>query len=95
VGYKEESNKTHLFSADPFTVPGSIDLEFYSLKTYFNNGGGRNMAKKTFLILFLVFALMFPVVPCGWTQPKSGTHSSVITHSFAVDKGQYGFIWKI
>jgi hypothetical protein len=53
------------------------------------------MAKKIFLILLLVFALMIPVVPCGWAQPKSGTHASVITHSFAVNKGQYGFIWKI
>jgi hypothetical protein len=43
----------------------------------------------------LVFALILPVVPCGWAQPESGTHASVITHSFAVDKGQYGFIWKI
>ena len=53
------------------------------------------MREKIFLILFLVFELMLPVVPCGWAQPKSGTHASVITHSFAVDKGQYGFIWKI
>jgi len=39
--FQEESNKTYLFSADTFTVPGSIDLEFYSLKSYFKNGGGR------------------------------------------------------
>jgi hypothetical protein len=56
---------------------------------------GEEYEEKIFLILFLVFALMRPVVPCGWAQPKSGTHAPVITHSFAVDKGQYGFIWKI
>lgn len=30
----------------------------------------------------------------GWTQTKSG-NPPVITHSFAVEKGYYGYIWKI
>jgi hypothetical protein len=44
-------------------------------------------------------------VPCqGWTQlfsysggaqPRPGTHAPIITHSFAVEKGYYGYIWKI
>lgn len=35
----------------------------------------------------------------GWTQlvpyTKPGPHAPIITHAFAVDKGYYGYIWKI
>jgi hypothetical protein len=31
----------------------------------------------------------------GWTQPKPGTHGPIIINSFAVEKGYYGYIWKI
>jgi len=31
----------------------------------------------------------------GWAQPKPGARAPVITHSFAVEKGYYGYIWKI
>ena len=55
-------------------------------------------------ILGLVLALSF-FVPCqGWSQlgsyttrmqPKPGTHAPIIANAFAVDKGYYGYIWKI
>jgi hypothetical protein len=31
----------------------------------------------------------------GGAQPKAETHAPVITHAFAVEKGYYGYIWKI
>lgn len=31
----------------------------------------------------------------GWAQPKPGTKPPIITHSFAVERGIYGYIWKI
>ena len=30
-----------------------------------------------------------------WAQPKPERRGPVITHAFAVEKGQYGYIWKI
>lgn len=52
-----------------------------------------------FVSLFLT--LMF-LMPCqGWAQPlagkqpKPGVPAPVITHAFAVEKGQYGTIWRI
>ncbi len=32
--------------------------------------------------------------PAG-AQPKPGKHAPIITHAFAVEKGYYGYIWKI
>jgi len=40
-------------------------------------------------------ALVLFFGPQGWAQPKPGTKAPVITHSFAVKKGIYGYIWKI
>jgi hypothetical protein len=55
-------------------------------------------------MLGLLLAFSF-FVPCqGWSQlasstggpqPKPGTHAPIITHTFAVEKGYYGYIWKI
>ncbi len=54
-------------------------------------------------IVVLLLALTF-FIPCqGWSQlfpyaggpVKPGTHAPIITHTFAVDKGYYGYIWKI
>ena len=61
--------------------------------------------KKGFCFISLLLALTL-FLPCqGWpqlfrfeggTQPtKPGTHAPIITHAFAVDKGYYGYIWKI
>jgi len=64
------------------------------------------MKIKTILCLMsLLLALTF-FVPCqGWTQPlfpyeggaqaKPGTHGPIITNAFAVERGYYGYIWKI
>lgn len=51
--------------------------------------------KKYFCLISLLLAVTFFVPSKGWTQPKPGTKAPVITHSFAVEKGQYGYIWKI
>jgi len=61
--------------------------------------------KKILGFISLLLALTF-FVPCqGWTQAlfpyegggevKPGTHAPIITHSFAVERGSYGYIWKI
>jgi hypothetical protein len=43
--------------------------------------------------LFIVSVLFS--IPQGWAQPRPGTKVPIITHSFAVDKGYFGYIWKI
>jgi hypothetical protein len=60
--------------------------------------------KKVLCYMTLLLALTF-FLPCkGWTQlfpytgggqPKPGTHAPIITRAFAVDKGYYGYIWRI
>jgi hypothetical protein len=58
---------------------------------------------KVFLTLLFVIPFFVPCVGCseplfpyeGGTTPKPGTHAPIITHSFAVEKGPYGYIWKI
>lgn len=63
-----------------------------------------NLNKVLCLISFLLALAFF--VPCqGWAQPlfpynegrgvKPGTHAPIVTHSFAVERGSYGYIWKI
>jgi len=55
------------------------------------------MKIKKFLHLFgLLLALSFLIVPVRCTQPpKPETKAPVISQSFAVEKGCYGYIWKI
>ncbi len=50
----------------------------------------------------MVFTMIFiprgwgePLVPYSGTSPKPGTKAPIITHTFAVEKGRYGYIWKI
>jgi hypothetical protein len=50
--------------------------------------------KKYFGILALLIAITFFIGFEGWAQSKSGK-GPAITHSFAVDKGYNGYIWKI
>jgi len=60
--------------------------------------------KKALCFFSLILTLAF-FVPCqGWaqlfpyvggTQPRPGTYAPIITHAFAVEKGYYGYIWKI
>jgi len=51
--------------------------------------------KKYFCLIGLLLAITLFVPSQGWTQPKPVTRGPVITHSFAVEKGIYGYIWKI
>lgn len=59
--------------------------------------------RKVLYLSILLFTLSLFVPGQGWTQlfpytggpTKPGTHPPVITHSFAVEKGYYGYIWKI
>ncbi len=64
------------------------------------------MKRRTFFTaLGLFFALTSLVAYTSGAQPlfpyserkapKPGTHAPVITHTFAVERGYYGFIWKI
>jgi len=51
--------------------------------------------KKTSYFLTL-FALVFLIGPSlVWSEAKTNGSSPVITNSFAVEKGYYGYIWKI
>ncbi len=45
------------------------------------------------LICFLATSLF--IIDKGWSQPKPGTQTPIITHAFAADQGYYGSIWKI
>lgn len=52
--------------------------------------------KKIFIIFSLCLTLLSLFITSkGWTQPKPETKAPVITHSFAVEKGYYGYVWKI
>jgi len=54
------------------------------------------MNTKRFLcFLGVMIALTFLAAYVGWAQPKLETKAPVITHSFAVEKGYHGYIWKI
>jgi len=54
------------------------------------------MKKKNCVLLFMSLVSVFFFFPCfGWAQSKTVENAPVITHSFAVENGQYGYIWKI
>jgi hypothetical protein len=42
----------------------------------------------------VIFLVLFSS-PQSWAQPRPGTKAPIITNAFAVDKGYYGYIWKI
>jgi hypothetical protein len=51
--------------------------------------------KRIFAYISLLMAISF-FMPCqGWTEAKPGTKAPIIVNSFAVEKGYYGYIWKI
>ncbi|MEW6374825.1 MAG: hypothetical protein AB1502_03420 [Thermodesulfobacteriota bacterium] len=52
-------------------------------------------ANKFIYFFIFLLTLTFWIIPKGWAQPKPTTSPPVITHSFAVEKGYYGYIWKI
>jgi hypothetical protein len=51
--------------------------------------------KKIFLLFSLILGVILFTAPHGWTQPKPVGRGPIITHVFAVEKGYYGYIWKI
>jgi len=51
--------------------------------------------KKTLFFFGVLLAVLLFASPPGWAQPKPGTSAPIITNSFAVEKGEYGYIWKI
>ncbi len=59
--------------------------------------------KKTFYFFSILLALILLAPYQGWSQlfpyygvrPKPQAHGPIITHAFAVNKGYYGYIWKI
>ena len=54
------------------------------------------MNKRLLYILSgVAWGLVLLASPPGWAQPRSEIKGPIITHSFAVDKGNYGYIWKI
>jgi len=48
-----------------------------------------------YLLSGVVMALVLFGSPRGWAQPKPEIKGPIIAHAFAVDKGNYGYIWKI
>ena len=54
------------------------------------------MSKKwIYWLLSMVMVFVFLSSPQGWGQSKPETKAPVITHTFAVEKGPYGYIWRI
>lgn len=51
--------------------------------------------RKLYLLLSLFLSVILFTISQGWAQPKPGTKTPLIVHNFAVEKGQYGYIWKI
>ena len=51
--------------------------------------------KIIFYFITLVLTIPFCITYEGWAQPKRGTSPPTIIHSYAVEKGRYGFIWRI
>jgi hypothetical protein len=60
--------------------------------------------KKVLCVISLLLAITFfmpchgwtqPMFPYSGTQPQPGTRGPIITNAFAVERGYYGYIWKI
>jgi len=53
--------------------------------------------QKPFFLIGPLWAIIFSIASEGWTQPQpqAGTKPPIITHSYAVDKGRFGYTWKI
>jgi hypothetical protein len=69
-------------------------LEIETLRSYLLSRGVR-MVKKYLYLTGLLLGVMLSMVPAGWTQPRPERKGPIITHAFAVEKGYYGYIWKI
>jgi len=53
------------------------------------------MKTKILPSVFGVLALTLFFFSSGWAQSKLDSKAPIITHSFAVEKGYYGYVWKI
>lgn len=51
--------------------------------------------KKSSLFFVLAAVFILFVSPSVWAESKANGNPPVITNSFAVEKGYYGYIWKI
>ncbi len=52
-------------------------------------------AKKILWAFNIVLGVLLLGVPQNWAQPKPERRGPIITHAFAVERGEYGYIWKI
>ena len=50
---------------------------------------------KLSLLFSLILGMILFAVSHGYSQPKPEAKGPIITYAFAVDKGKYGYIWKI
>jgi hypothetical protein len=57
--------------------------------------GGNEMKKRLFFCIFEVLAITLLLFSFGWAQSKPDSKAPMITHSFAVEKAYYGYVWKI
>ena len=51
--------------------------------------------RSLYMLSGVVMVMVLFASPRGWAQPKPELKGPIITHAFAVDKGSYGYIWKI
>ena len=51
--------------------------------------------RKWFWLFSLFLSAILFTASQGWTQSRPGTRAPVIAYSFAIEKGIYGYIWKI
>jgi hypothetical protein len=57
--------------------------------------GGDEMKTKVLLSIFGVLAITLFLFSFGTAQSKADSKGPVITNSFAIEKGYYGYVWKI
>jgi hypothetical protein len=51
--------------------------------------------RKLFCLTGLALAIILLITSESWSQVKPGTKAPMITYSFAVERGYYGYIWKV
>ena len=51
--------------------------------------------KRILWFLSIVLGVLLLGVSQDWAQPKPERRGPIVTHAFAVEKGEYGYIWKI
>jgi hypothetical protein len=53
------------------------------------------MKTKIFFCIFGVLAITLFFYSHGWAQSKPDSKAPMITNTFAIEKGYYGYVWKI